>query len=753
MKAAMEFSGWLLDVYEDRSDGIVLWFITEGGERVRLRQRFPVTFYAAGPAPQLRKLWRWLREQDPSLKLWRTERRDLFLPQPVNVLAAEVENAVNQPRLFQGAAQAFPDLTYYDADIPLGLRHAAVFDTFPLQRCHVLADGRGVIQELRSLESPWDLDPEPAPLRVLKIEPDVDPSHTPPRLLEVEIEHYHYSLPLEPARALLVNLKALLQQHDPDLLFTGWGDTWLLPLLLELSRKCRIALPLNRDRDHGVARKAELTYFSYGQIIFRGGQVHLFGRWHIDRCNAMMWGDYGLDGVLEVGRVTALPLQTAARVSPGTGISSMQILTALRTGVLVPWHKQQAERGKTALELLHADMGGLVYQPLMGLHYNVGAIDFVSMYPSIMVRCNISPETIPNTLADPLPSNPGLVPQTLAPLLKKRIELKRLNGSRPAWDPRAAREKARAQAHKWLLVTCFGYLGYKNARFGRIEAHEAVTANGREALMLAKEAAEDAGFTILHMYVDGLWVQKPGAAKPEDFQPLLDDIADRTGLSIGLDGVYRWVAFLPARRDLRMPVANRYFGAFQDGSLKVRGIEARRRDAPTFIVDTQMELIRCMVDLENDDQIPARLQKALALLSRRLNELRTGKVALDRLLVAQRLSKEVDRYKTPSPGARAVIQLQGSGKSLRPGQRARFLYIRGGTGVHAWDLPRRPLPAEVDVARYRILLLRAASAVLQPFGICEAELDAWMNGGAIQPSLLRKHDLKTSLRYHLPEVD
>ncbi|MBI4671989.1 MAG: hypothetical protein HY741_10035 [Chloroflexi bacterium] len=33
-------------------------------------------------------------------------------------------------------------------------------------------------------------------------------------------------------------------------------------------------------------------------------------------------------------------------------------------------------------------------------------------------------------------------------------------------------------AHKWLLVTCLGYLGYKNARFGKIEAHEAVTAFG-----------------------------------------------------------------------------------------------------------------------------------------------------------------------------------------------------------------------------------------------------------------------------------
>ncbi len=53
--------------------------------------------------------------------------------------------------------------------------------------------------------------------------------------------------------------------------------------------------------------------------------------------------------------------------------------------------------------------------------------------------------------------------------------------------------KARQNALKWILVTCFGYLGYKNARFGRIEAHEAVTAFGRDKLLTAKEICEERG--------------------------------------------------------------------------------------------------------------------------------------------------------------------------------------------------------------------------------------------------------------------
>ncbi len=211
--------------------------------------------------------------------------------------------------------------------------------------------------------------------------------------------------------------------------------------------------------------------------------MHLFGRCHIDQRNAMLWGDYGLEGTIESARVTCLPLQVAARVSPGTGISSMESLTALRTGVLVPWHKQQAEKPKTALDLIHADQGGMVYAPIAGLHANVGMVDFVSMYPSIMVHCNISPEVPAPTELGVSDYPPGLVPQTLGPLLKKRIALKQRALSLPLWDPRREYDKARSQAYKWLLVTCFGYLGYKNARFGRIESHEAVTTWGREALL------------------------------------------------------------------------------------------------------------------------------------------------------------------------------------------------------------------------------------------------------------------------------
>ena len=126
---------------------------------------------------------------------------------------------------------------------------------------------------------------------------------------------------MDPAE-VLNDLNRMLQTYDPDIILTEWGDNWLIPTLLEMQQSTGIPLELNRDKGKDVLWKKETSYFSYGQIVYRAQEAHLFGRCHIDMKNAMMWRYYGLDGALEMARVTAMPIEQAARVSPGSGISA-----------------------------------------------------------------------------------------------------------------------------------------------------------------------------------------------------------------------------------------------------------------------------------------------------------------------------------------------------------------------------------------------------------------------------------------------
>jgi len=699
-----EAIGWLLDVYAEE-DGIALWLLTDDDKRLCLHMDFDITFYAAGDFSLLRQAWIFLRDKE--VRLERKVRHDLFLGER-DVLAVTTSNPARIQKLFSELQRQFPSLDYYDADIPITLRFIAQTNTHLLGRCRVKLDDEW-IENIEPLNSPWEIDPIPIPLRILTLTPDCNPVIRKPRSLKVQYQKNGYNLQLDSPRLFMIGLKADLKHIDPDLILTDYGDTWLFPQLSIWSEETGIELNPNRDENRPVMTRKADSYFAYGQVTYRGAQSYLFGRWHVDRKNAMSFGEYGLEGAMEQARVTGIGVQEMARKSPGAGITAMQMLTALRNDIMVPFQKQQVEGTKTLIELIRADHGGLIYQPLIGLHGNVAQIDFSSMYPAIMVKHNISPETIGKE--DVLE---GLVPKTLRPLLEKRLMLKNILSDLNPRDCRVEILKARAAALKWLLVVCFGYLGYKNARFGKIESHEAVTAMSRELMLQAKEVAEDMGFTVLHMYVDCLFVRQEGFQKPSDFAPLMNAIEEKTGIPIALEGVFKWVAFLASKRDARVPMTNQYFGAFQDGTLKYRGIELRRRDTTLWVRKIQLAALEILAQADTPEEFANRVPDVQVLVERAKRELRTGRVPLDELIVCQKLSRTLDGYVSPSPAARAGLQLQAQGRQIAPGQSMEFLFARNASGVHAWELEEVLDPGRLDTKRYFRLLDRAMRTVLDP---------------------------------------
>jgi DNA polymerase II len=240
------------------------------------------------------------------------------------------------------------------------------------------------------------------------------------------------------------------------------------------------------------------------------------------------------------------------------------------------------------------------------------------------------------------------VPRTLRPLLDLR---QRLKARAKALPPAAAAPyQERQNALKWLLVTCFGYLGYKNARFGRIEAHEAVTTFGRDKLLTAKEVCEGRGFRVLHGLTDCLWVQKPGLTEAE-LAALGDEISAATGVRLALEGVYRWLVFLPSRQQEQRPVANRFFGVFTDGSLKSRGLLCRRRDTPPFVRQAQEDLLARLAGTVTAPEMAARLPELEEMAEGFRHRLREGGLHPQDLAVTRVLSQPPAEYRTATATA------------------------------------------------------------------------------------------------------
>ena len=136
----------------------------------------------------------------------------------------------------------------------------------------------------------------------------------------------------------------------------------------------------------------------------------------------------------------------------------------------------------------------------------------------------------------------------------------------------------------------------------------------------------------------------------------------------------------------------------------------------------QMEILECLAQAPSAADLPEYFPQAQTRLHQALANLRAGRVPLEKLLVAQKLSRALEAYRTPSPAARAATQLQAVGKIVKPGQRVRFLYMRGRPGVYAWDLPTPPDPRALDLAYYDKFMRRAANTILEPLGMKEKQL-------------------------------
>ena len=76
---------------------------------------------------------------------------------------------------------------------------------------------------------------------------------------------------------LLGLLNDVLSEYDPDVIETQFGDQWLFPYLLGLSRRTGIPFNPNRDLSIPLLRRKEVTFFNYGRAHYRGPRCTCVG--------------------------------------------------------------------------------------------------------------------------------------------------------------------------------------------------------------------------------------------------------------------------------------------------------------------------------------------------------------------------------------------------------------------------------------------------------------------------------------------
>ena len=773
----MQIQGRLFDLYPLESS-MILWIKEEDGRLRRFEDPFRPRFCAQGRKSDLLDLFHSLQKGRRTAGYQWDRKKEFWSGEEVEVMEIEVVDSEHYAQLPRILPPWEEKITFYNCDIPLPQTYLYEKQIFPTGRCMVEVEGNRIFEiHPDPSESVWMNDEDLSDFRILELRIEGDPWK---KSLILECEGYRVEMETIDAG----EIEKFLKHFDPDVILSDDGDASLLPRLFFEERRWNIPIPWDRE-PYPVKRQIHpkgFSYFSYGRTYYKA-PAHLFlGRWHIDRRNSFIYGESGMEGVVELARLAKIPVQRMARTSPGTAITSMQLDRAFQEMILIPWRKGEPERFKTAWDLLVADKGGLVFQPKLGIFEDVAEVDFASMYPTMMAIHNISPETVlcgccenrsvPEVGYTICEKREGIVPKTLRPILTRRAWLKKMAkelesrkwnveggesltencgvrnadcGNNPPFPPFSKGglggfgidslcEKKREiynrkqTALKWMLVTCFGYLGYRNARFGRIEAHEAVTAFGRESLLQAKEICEAEGFELLHAITDSLWIRKKGF-KEEEVLELCQKISEATGITMSLEGIYRWMAFLPSKGNRESPVANCYFGLFRSGKIKARGLAFRRGDTPPLIQEAQLQMLDILAGTKDLEDYWVKVPKILDLLLEYNLLLKEGRAKSEELAVRKRISQEPSAYKVDSLTALAAQELEDLGIPIHPGEKVKYVIKNAESKDKAERVKPFPLvgPDDTyDVKKYLEMLVKATEEILIHVGYDKKRLKKLM---------------------------
>jgi DNA polymerase elongation subunit (family B) len=245
-------------------------------------------------------------------------------------------------------------------------------------------------------------------------------------------------------------------------------------------------------------------------------------------------------------------------------------------------------------------------------------------------------------------------------------------------------------AFKNILVALYGTTGSFWNRLANVDAFEEINRLSREILIKTKDIVQGLGYELLYADTDSVFLKKSGATF-EDFVSVKDILARATGLPITIESCYKFLVLLPLEADEKLEALKHYYGITHTNELIVRGIEARRHDAPNFIKDFQSELLYTLFDCKDPAEVLSKgYENALLLVTRTIDEVMTGDIHLKDLVVSKIPRQDLHRYGSLIPHVSAALRLTEAEVPLTCGDTIQYVYT---DATHSNPL-RRVTPVE-----------------------------------------------------------
>ena len=414
-------------------------------------------------------------------------------------------------------------------------------------------------------------------------------------------------------------------------------------------------------------------------------------------------------------------------------VESFYMRKAFLDGSLIPNRPKTDEIERRRMQ--PAYKGAIVIEPKKGIHSDILVFDFRSLYPSVIVTHNISPETfncghkeceeknkVPEEKFYFCIKTKGFIPKYLEEIIRARQEIKK-KMRRLKKDTEEYKLLDNQQfALKTIANASYGYFGFIGAKWYKRECGASVAASGRYYITSVIGEAKKFGFEIIYSDTDSLMARYPEKISREKLKEIGEKFVEIFNnklpgiIELEFRDLYKGGIFV-AREKGGIGAKKRYALLDYDGNIEIRGYEAVRRDWCELSKRIQRDVLVTILKERNPG-------KAVQLVRDTIKKINDGKVDLEDLTILEQITRPLSAYKQIGPHVKAAQKAIARGRPIGEGSVIRFIITKGKGSISDRAEPAEDVkPNQYDPDYYiGHQILPASIRVLKALGITEQEI-------------------------------
>ncbi len=379
--------------------------------------------------------------------------------------------------------------------------------------------------------------------------------------------------------------------------------------------------------------------------------------------------------MIEFTKIIGLPSHDVIRMRFSRLVESYIMKRGTEFNIIAP---NKPGNEEIELRMRESIQGAFVYEPTPGIYDDIVVFDFRSLYPTIISAHNLGPGSYrKDGCKNPkeVPERPeywfcedekSFLPTVLENLIIKREAVKKEIKEKPNEKKML---EARSYALKILGNSFYGYLAFYGARWYSFESAGATTAYARDYIKRTIKSAEEHEFEVVYSDTDSCFLLLKDKFH-KDAMNFMDKVNKTLPgrMELEFEGYFPRGIFV-AQKGTQKGAKKKYALIREDGSMKITGFETVRRNWSTLAKDVQQEVLRLVLNGEEDN--------AITYVKKILNKLKEGNIPFADLILRTQITRKLSDYASIGPHVRVAQRLAERGEKIVPGMVVEYIVEKG----------------------------------------------------------------------------